>query len=443
MRVVRAVGWTVAAGAALVLIVGGGAYGWASRHAAIAPVDRPDPDSFDPALVEHGRELAAIANCGVCHTTSGNAPYSGGYELDTPFGTIYSTNITPDPEHGIGAWSEEAFIRAMHQGIDREGRHLYPAFPYDRFSKVDEEDIRAIYAYIMADVQPSDHVPPPHTLPFPYNIRQALEGWKFLYLDDARWEPDPDRDEEWNLGAYLVEGLAHCGTCHSPRDAFGGEMTGENAYGGGFSGEWHAPALNRNNPAPVPWSTFSMVDYLLDGWHEHHGIAAGPMQPVVNNLHALNEDYAFAIAAYVMDLMGGELSREEHDAISEEVIARAEALEWGHPDAPPVPQDPVLQRGAEVFEAQCVRCHEASRATVPLAQSTAVHMPTPANVLLVTIQGIRPPLGALGKDMESRDLQIPDDGDMAALIAFVRDRFSDKPQWEDIDEVVHRIRREN
>lgn len=437
MRFLRYVLYLAIAGVA----VAAAAFAWASRHAEIAAITPPEPASFDRALVERGRELNAIGHCSHCHTNPGGTPYAGGLEIKTPFGTLYSTNITPHPEAGIGRWSEEAFRRAMQEGLDRHGRHLYPAFPYDRFTKIRDEDISALYAYIMASVAPSDNVPPSHKLPFPFNVRQLLEGWKFLYLDNRRFEPDPTRDEEWNLGAYLVEGLAHCGTCHSPRDMFGGERTGSEAYGGGFSGDWYAPPINTEVLAPIPWTLFSLVDYMLDGWEEDHGVAAGPMQVVVNGLFDLSEDYAFAISAYVMELMGGELPDEEFEAIRQAAVEFADRVEWGSPDAPALPTDPVLRRGAEVFEAQCVRCHEAARATVPLGLSTALNMPTASNTLLVVTQGIRAPYGASGKSMDARDAEIPVDSDMVALLAFLRDRFTEREPWDDLEGLVRRIRR--
>lgn len=436
MRLMRFVAYLLIVG----VLVAGGAFAWASRHAELPPVAAPDPSGFDSALIERGGELVAIGHCRHCHTRPGGAPFAGGLEIETPFGVLYSTNITPHPDAGIGRWSEEALRRAMHEGLDREGRHLYPAFPYDRLTRVRDEDVAAIYAYIMATVTPSDEVAPPHELPFPFNIRQTLEGWKLLHLDRTPWAPDPDKDDEWNYGAYLVEGLAHCGTCHSPRNALGGERTGAAAYSGGFSGEWYAPPLNTDVQAPAPWTLFSLVDYMLDGWQEHHGIAAGPMMHVVNGLHDYSEDNAFAIAAYVIDLMGGELPEAEHDAQLQAALDYANRLEWGAADAPPLPENPLLRRGAEVFEAQCARCHEASRATVPLGLSSALNMPTASNTLLVVIEGIPSPTGARGRSMDARDREIADDGDMVALLAFLRDRFTERPPWEDLEDLVRRIR---
>lgn len=416
------------------------AYGWASRHGAIEAIAPPAATTFDSALVERGRSLAAIGNCGVCHTREGGAPYEGGYAMATPFGTIYSTNITPDAEAGIGAWPLEAFRRAMHEGIDRHGRHLYPAFPYDRFTRILDEDIEAIYAYLMSEVEPSAYQGPATELAFPFDQRWGLEFWKLVNLDKTRWQPDPEQDEEWNRGSYLVEGIGHCGSCHSPRDWIGAEVTGARAYGGGFSGAWHAPALNAASPAPAPWSDVALVDYLLDGWEGDHGIAGGPMTPVVDNLHEQSEDDVFAIARYLMTLRGEDRTEDEIMAEVEPLREAAERLEWNHPDAPPLPDDPQPRRGSEIFQAQCSECHDHRSQQVPLAMTTTVNLDTPNNLLLVVMNGIRAPQGVPQRNMPARNARIPDDGDLAALAAFVRARFSDKPAWQGLEDAVTTLR---
>ena len=424
------------------VVVAGGAYAYATRHAEIEPVDPPDPASFDSSLVERGEALAGLGNCGVCHTTQGGSPYSGGLALPTPFGTIYTTNITPDAETGIGTWSEEAFIRAMHHGIDREGNQLYPAFPYDYFAKVTEDDLRAIYAYLMSQ-EPVLAEIPENELGFPYNMRLLLEGWNFLFLEDGAFEPDPERDEEWNRGAYIVEGLGHCGACHSPRNRFGAVARGEpKAYAGARAEGWYVPPLDETTPAPIPWTQIALVNYLIDGWDSDHGIAAGPMRPVVDDLYEQSEDDVFAIAAYVMSLKGEELPDAEQTAAAEKARAVAERLEWGHPENPPLPEDPLLQEGARVFDSQCANCHKYGGQSVPMALMTSIHAPDSANLVQVTFKGVQPaPLGSLDRSMPARAIQISDE-EMVALAAFIRERFSDEPAWENVEETVREVRAE-
>ncbi|MGC5198785.1 hypothetical protein, partial [Aphanothece microscopica] len=166
----------------------------------IAAITPPDPAGFDRDLVEQGELLAGLGNCGVCPTRTGGEDYAGGLGLPTPFGMIYTTNITPDPETGIGTWSEAAFIRAMRDGVDRQGRHLYPAFPYDYFARVSDDDLRAIYAYLMTR-DPVVASPTPNELGFPFDQRILLAGWKALFHDSTPFAPDPSQDDEWNRGA--------------------------------------------------------------------------------------------------------------------------------------------------------------------------------------------------------------------------------------------------
>ena len=289
--------------------------------------------------------LANYGDCTACHTRPDGPPFAGNLPLKTPFGTIYTTNITPDPETGIGTWSREAFRRSMKDGVDRKGRHLYPAFPYDHFTKVKDADIDAIYAYLMAAVAPVRETTRGNDFGFPYNIRATLAVWKLLFLDKTPFRPDPSKDAEWNEGAYLVEGLGHCGACHSPRNFMGARTTP--AYGGGSAEGWYAPPLNKDNLSQQPWTKVELVVYLMDGWHAKHGMAAGSMTPVVDALHKQNEIDVFRHRRLCPDAA----RRREDRSTPMPSGAAALKLEWGHPDAPPVPKE--FSAGAKVFEARC------------------------------------------------------------------------------------------
>jgi mono/diheme cytochrome c family protein len=424
----------------LAVLAAAGALAWAMRHPEIAAIEPPDPAGFDPQLLERGEALVGIGNCAVCHTRTGGGRYAGGLPLPTPFGTIYTTNITPDPETGIGTWSEAAFIRAMRLGVDRHGRHLYPAFPYDYYTKTTDEDLQAIYAFLMTR-EPVSAEAPENELPFPFNIRLLLAGWNTLFLAPGAYDPDPNMDEEWNRGAYLVEGLGHCGACHTPRNIFGAApKAGPRAYDGGEAEGWHAPPLNARANDPIPWTELALVDYLIDGWHGDHGIAAGPMKPVVNELYDQDEDDIFAMANYLLTLQGDPLPAEEREAIAAAAHEAAERLQWGHPDAPEIPDAPVLQLGARVFERECVECHAMGERALPLALTPGIHMADAANLVMVSFWGIEPaPRGVPNRSMPARHRQISDE-EMVALAAFVRDRFSDLPPWEDIEATVRRAR---
>src|SRR6201995_2499011 len=217
------------------LLVGGAVAAFAiAWRPAIAAIDPPKPQTFDAALIKHGRELAAVGNCNNCHTLRGGKNFAGGLPVPTPFGTIYSSNITPDAETGIGRWSETAFRRAMRSGVNRDGQHLYPTFPYDHFTNVSDDDDRALYAFLMTR-QPVRAAARANRLPFPLDQRFVIAGWKLLFLRHDTYRPDSTKSAEWNRGAYLVEGLAHCGACQTPPNALGaGQSTPQFSGGGGW-----------------------------------------------------------------------------------------------------------------------------------------------------------------------------------------------------------------
>jgi mono/diheme cytochrome c family protein len=410
LRINRTVLWT-----AIGLIVASAA-GFAvfAHQPEIAAIERPNPATFDKSLVERGRVLANYGDCTACHTRPDGRPFAGNFALKTPFGTIYTSNITPDTETGIGTWSKEAFRRSLKDGVNRQGDHLYPAFPYDHFTKVKDADIDAIYAYLMAAVEPVRETTRGNDFSFPFNVRATLAVWKALFLDKTPFKPDPSKDAAWNEGAYLVEGLGHCAACHSPRNLMGARTTP--AYGGGSAEGWYAPPLNKDNISQQPWSKVELVVYLMDGWHANHGMAAGPMTPVVDALHKQNEIDVFAIAAYVGTLRDGE---KPIDAAA--VRAAALKREWGHPEAPPVP--PEFAAGAKVFETRCAQCHRNNGATVPLALQSSMHAPVPDTIIEVIRNGIKPPTGALGRSMPAFGPQLSE-ADVNGLVKFLRARFS-------------------
>jgi mono/diheme cytochrome c family protein len=408
--------WTVV----VLALAGAAGFAFLAYQPEMAAVARPDPASFDKALVERGRVLVNYGDCTACHTRPDGPAFAGNLPIKTPFGTIYTSNITPDAETGIGTWSREAFRRSMKDGVDRKGNHLYPAFPYDHFTKVKDADIDAIYAYLMAAIEPVRETTRGNDFGFPFNVRATLAIWKAMFLDKSPFKPDQSKDADWNEGAYLVEGLGHCGACHTPRNVMGARTTPD--YGGGSAEGWYAPPLNKDNLSQQPWTKVELVVYLMDGWHANHGRSAGPMAPGVNALHKQNEIDVFAIAAYVGTLRAGEKAIDAEAARS-----AALKLEWGHPDAPPVPNE--VSEGAKVFEARCVLCHRSKGATVPLALQTSIQAPVPDSVVEVIRDGIRPPTGALGRSMPAFGSQLSD-AEITALAKFLRARFSTRPPWK-------------
>lgn len=410
-----------------------GAFAWASRHGEVAAITPPAAGDFDATLVQQGEVLAGIGNCSSCHTAADGADYAGGYSMATPFGIVYSTNITPDPEAGIGTWSEAAFARALRQGLDREGNHLYPVFPYDHFTLLSDEDVAALYAFFMTREPVATEVPE-NLLDFPFDNRILLAGWKYLHLDERRFQPDPEQSEEWNRGAYLVEGLGHCGACHTPRDRLGAVDADAKFAGAGLGGGWYAPALDASSPAVVPWTEDAMVNYLLDGWDSDHGIAAGPMTKVVNNLYDhLSENDAYAMAAYLLPF--------QPQPTAEPDILRAEAVERSltsqmldEAELALTADDPVLAAGQALFARSCANCHRQGTDTVPLGLTTSMNVPDPRNMLSVTRHGIRPPVGVPSKTMPNFAGLTRED--LAALARYSRWQFTDLPEWEGMEEAL-------
>jgi mono/diheme cytochrome c family protein len=410
----------VVAGAALALAVV-----W---RPAIAAIDPPSPQSFAPQLVKRGRALAALGNCNDCHTVRGGRDFAGGLPVPTPFGTVFSTNITPDPETGIGRWSEEAFRRAMRSGVDREGRHLYPTFPYDHFTNVTDEDDRALYAYLMTR-EPVVAAARTNVLRFPFNQRFIVAGWKLLFLGRQTYHPDSTKSAEWNRGAYLVEGLAHCGSCHTPRNALGAERA-RVAFSGGEADDWSAYAINTRSPAPVAWDADSLDFYLRNGWHSDHGTARGPMADVVRNLAAVPASDVHAIAVYMADVFGASRRGRSREA----VVAQAKA-------APGKAADP---RGAAVYAAACAGCHESGRLPpyggINLALSTALSAPDPRNLVNIVLAGVRPVEGERSPIMPGFAGTM-DDQQIAVLLNYLRSRFTSQPAWNGLETVVQEARR--
>lgn len=386
---------------------------------ALAPVAPPAAAAFDPALVAKGAELSALGNCNTCHTAPGGRPYAGGRALETPFGTLYGTNITPD-ETGIGRWSEAAFRRAMRKGLDREGRHLYPAFPYEYYTKLTDADLRALYAYFMTR-EPVRAEAPRNALAFPFNVRALLGAWKALYFRPGGFVPDARESAQANRGAYLVEALAHCSACHTPRNALGAERTDQRFAGGEAEG-WHAPALDATNPAPMPWSAEQLYTYLRTGLDEQHAIAAGPMDPVVRNLARVAEADVRAIADYFAA------------RLPERPRPRLEA----NPD--------IDGPGALLYAGACGWCHDRGRQAssasgLQLELATALTVPTSRNLVRITLEGIAPPEGAPGRSMPGFARALTD-AQVKALMHYSRARFGGgAPPWTDVDEALREARK--
>ncbi|WFU15284.1 molybdopterin cofactor-binding domain-containing protein [Bradyrhizobium sp. CB3481] len=408
--------------------------GAATLPRAIAPIARPDASVYSAATIARGQQLAALGDCAVCHTSASGFLNAGGRPLPTPFGTIYSTNITPDVETGIGAWSYPAFERAMREGIHRDGRQLYPAFPYTHFAKTTDADMQALYAYLMA--QPAVRAEtPPNALAFPFNQRPLMAGWNALFHKTGTFQPDPAKSEAWNRGAYLVEGLGHCSACHSPRNALGAEIAGSH-LAGGFAEGWEAPALTSLSQAPIPWSEDELFAYLRTGESRFHGVAAGPMAPVVKELAPLPDSDIRAMAVYLASFNATAMDRAAQEALA----ARLESATGTRASA-------ASGIGARIYQGACAVCHEVGGAPLfgsrpSLALNSNLHSTAPDNLIQVILHGIsKPAITDLGYMPAFRDSLT--DGQIAELVTYLRQQFAPgKPVWKDIHAAINRIRRE-
>jgi len=421
----------------LVAAAVGGAWAYAARYPALPPVSTPPAASFPRDRVETGAALANLGACENCHTRTGGQPFAGGRPFDTPFGTVHATNITPDGDTGIGSWSQAAFVRAMREGVDAAGRHLYPVFPYDHFAKATDDDLGALYAFMMtrrAVRAPNSH----NDMRFPFDRRVLLAGWKLLFHDPRPFVPDPARDATIDRGAYLVAGLGHCGACHSPRNSLGAVRT-QAGFAGGIADGWHAPALGPASKARVPWTEAALINYLTDGWDAHHGVAAGPMTAVVDNLAKVPAEMITAMARHLVAL-GAPQGRT---AEAEVRAARERDVIGARPPAPgSAPLADAAVRGEAIFALSCASCHRRGGPAVPMALYTAVQIDDPRNVINSVLHGIRPPVGAPERSMP-RFAGSLDDAQLADLLVFVRSRFTDGPAWTDLPARIAQRRRQH
>ena len=422
-----------AKGAALALGIAGAVVGLLGWRASIAPVATSGASVYTAETIERGRQLAAAGNCVVCHTAPGGAPNAGGRALETPFGTVYSTNLTPDPANGIGSWSFSAFQRAMREGVSRDGRHLYPAFPYTAFTQTTDDDLTALYAYLMS--RPAVASAPPSTqLAFPFNLRPLMALWNALFLTPGPQPADSSRSAQWNRGEYLVNGVGHCGACHTPRGALGAELSGTSTFSGATVEGWQAPALTALAQHPIPWTETELFGYLRFGYSAQHGSASGPMAPVVRELAQLPETDVRAMAHYLASFNpAADEARNAERATA--LIAAAEQRASVELDA--------TQR---LFNGACGACHHAGNGpdvfgqNLPLALSSKLHGAQPDNLLRVILEGVREPASReLGFMPAFRDAL--DDAQVARLAAYMRARFAPgEPAWRELEATSARLR---
>jgi mono/diheme cytochrome c family protein len=395
-----------------------------SRSIALTAYEGPSPTGVPAELrsadiVTRGKYLTEAADCEVCHTSEGAQPFSGGRAFPTPFGTLYSPNITADRDTGIGNWSDADFVAAMHRGIAKDGRRLYPAFPYPSYTLIADEDVRAIKAYLFS--LPAAHAAaPPNRLIFPFNQRWLMRIWSGLYNPDHRFQPVEDRSPEWNRGAYLVEGLGHCGDCHTPRN-LAQALDNRHKFEGAVISGWHAYNIT---PDPVSglgqWTDTELLAYLHDGHALGRGSAGGPMAEVVDeSLSRLAPADLHAIAVYLRAIPAMRSSGLPAPKTSpaSDIPERLEA------DVDP--------RGKRIFAGACASCHGWSGVSLLSTSATltgvrAVNDPAAVNVAQIVLSGGRPHPSDSGMTMPGFGAAYSDI-EIAALVNYVTGRFGAAP----------------
>lgn len=379
--------------------------------------------------LERGRYLSVAADCVACHTNPKQGkPYAGGYAIASPLGEIWASNITPSKTHGIGTYSEADFAKAVREGVRKDGAHLYPAMPYTSYAKLTDEDVHALYVYFMQGVAPVDEEAHTTELPFPFSVRSSMAVWNLLFLDKAPFKPDPAKSAQWNRGAYLVEGLAHCSSCHSPRGLMMQEVGGK-AFAGGSLGDWYAPNITSHPISGIGgWTDDELATYLKTGRVEGKGQAGGGMaEAVSNSLSKLRDEDISAIVTYLRTV----------PAVADKDATRA-AFAWG--DAATAPGEPAIRgtgapiaSGAVLYSGLCASCHgsrgEGSNDGYypSLVHNSTVGMVRPQNLVATIIGGIDREVDGEHVVMphfsEGSYVQALSDADIAAVASYVRSTF--------------------
>jgi cbb3-type cytochrome c oxidase subunit III len=377
-------------------------------------------DLQDFTAVERGRYLATSADCGSCHTVPGSdQPFGGGRAIETPFGVLAAPNITPDRETGIGAWTDDQFDAAVRGGVSRNGARLYPAMPFPYYSRMSREDVKDIRAYL-STIEPVSNAVRVNRLPFPLNIRASMIVWDKLYFTPGEFHPDAAKSQEWNRGAYLVQGPEHCGACHTPKTFLGGDKLAKALEGYTLQG-WTAPDITGGQGSLRNWTVEDIATYLKTG-HNTHAAAAGLMGEVVDlSTSKLTDSDVNAIAAYLKDTSGP---------------AQENA---GSPD------EDILAAGGAIYRDLCSACHAQDGKGVPnlfpnLAETATVKANDPTTVLRVILQGAQ----SVSTEREPTGPAMPafgwqlGDAQIAAVATYVRNHFGKAPAVSESD--VRKVR---
>ena len=429
----RALTWTrrltgTALGAVAVVLA---TLGW---RVSLPEVSRPDLSRFAPSQLERGRQLAALGNCVGCHTREQGLPNAGGRPIVTPFGTVYTTNLTPDPETGLGRWSFQAFARAMREGVSRDGHRLYPAFPYTAFAGMSDTDLMDLYAHLMSQAPVRQATPAPEMRGLAA-WRPVMAIWNGLFHVAAPWQADPQLSEAQNRGAYWVQTVGHCGACHTPRNALGAERESAHLRGADVDG-WHAPALDALNRSAVPWTEAAFYSYLRHGHSPWHAPAGGPMAQIVRQMAQVPDDVLRDMAAYLASLnpASAGIDPQRSEQLAQRAVQRAA-------QAAPLPSAAQRQ-----FEGSCGACHHDGDGAkllgvnTPLALNSQVRAATPDNLIRTILDGLQhPPSRQVGFMPAFRDSLT--DAQIADIVRHTRARYApDAQPWREVTQRVGALR---
>jgi mono/diheme cytochrome c family protein len=364
-------------------------------------------DPMDFTAVDRGRYLSILGDCASCHTVpQKNQPFAGGRPIETPFGAIVAPNITPDLETGIGAWTDDQFDNAVRHGIGRNGERLYPAMPFNAYTKMSRGDVMAIRAYLNTVTAVYNPVVA-DTLPFPFNIRTSMRVWDGLYFKDGEYVPDPHKSAEWNRGAFLVDGPAHCGACHTPKTMLGGDKASQYLQGSPLQG-WSAPNITNDHRTGLGgWSVEDIAGYLKTG-HNRITAATGPMAEAVDlSTSKMTEEDVKAIATYLKSLPGDEKQM-----------------------TPVASSDADMAAGGAIYRDQCSACHGldgkgVDRLFPAVASSSMARAGDPSSVIRIVLRGAR----SVATDKEPTAPGMPSygaqltDGQVAAVLTYIRNSW--------------------
>jgi mono/diheme cytochrome c family protein len=376
-------------------------------------------DAQDFTTVERGRYLSILSDCASCHTVpQKNQPFAGGRPIETPFGSIVAPNVTPDMETGIGSWTDDQFDNAVRKGIGRNGERLYPAMPFNAYTKMSREDVLAIRAYL--DTVTAVYNPVvANTLPFPFNIRTSMRVWDVLYFKEGEYVSDPHRSAEWNRGAFLVDGPAHCGACHTPKTFLGGDKSAQYLQGSPLQG-WSAPNITNNARTGLGnWSVEDVAAYLKTG-HNRITAATGPMAEAVDlSTSKMTDDDVKAIATYLKSLPGDEKSQTPIAASAPEMAA-----------------------GGAIYRDQCSACHGldgkgVDRLFPSVANSSMARADDPTSVIRIVLRGAR----SVATDREPTAPGMPsygwqlNDSQVANVLNYIRNSWGNAAPAVSLDDV--------